>query len=60
MVLNLALWWAEEIASAGLQNPLRQVVAISPATDLRNENPAIEEADAKDPVLSIGLTTDVG
>lgn len=60
VVLNLGLWWAEEISKSSGRNPLKQILAISPATDLRNENPAIKEADTRDPVLSIGLTTDVG
>lgn len=41
-------------------SPLKQVFVISPATDLRNQNPGIAEADRRDPVLSVGLTTDVG
>jgi acetyl esterase/lipase len=60
VVLNLGLWWAEEVAKSGARNPLKQILAISPATDLRNENPTIKEADKRDPVLSIGMTTDVG
>jgi acetyl esterase/lipase len=60
VVLNLGLWWADEAVKGGLANPVKQILAVSPATDLRNENAGIKEADARDPVLSVGLTTDVG
>ena len=60
MVLNLGLWWAEEMSRSEMSNPVKQILAISPATDLRNDNPQIAEADKRDPVLSVGLTTDVG
>jgi len=60
VVLNLGLWWAEEMSRSEMSNPVKQILAISPATDLRNDNPQIAEADKRDPVLSVGLTTDVG
>jgi acetyl esterase/lipase len=50
----------EKVVKDGVTNPVKQILAISPATDLRNVNAGIGEADKKDPVLSVGLTTDVG
>ena len=56
VVLSLTFWWASKRLG---KSPLVNTFAISPATDLRNENPEIAEADKYDPVLSVGLTTDV-
>ena len=39
--------------------PLTSLVAISPAVDLRNENPEMHAADAHDPILTVGLTSRV-
>lgn len=59
IALTLALWWARQALDEGLQSPLKNVVAISPAVDMRNENPEIFEADKHDPVLSVRCTTEV-
>ena len=56
VVLSLAFWWS---AKTSIKWPLANAFVISPATDLRNDNPDIVEADKHDPVLSVGLTTDV-
>ena len=65
VVLSLAFWWAGRkeriVESKGNRTGnLVNVLAISPATDLRNVNEGIKEADKHDPVLSVELTTDVG
>ena len=39
--------------------PLASIIAISPAVDLRNTNPAMHEADKHDPILTIALTSRV-
>lgn len=39
--------------------PLASIIAISPAVDLRNVNPAMHDADKFDPVLTVGLTSRV-
>jgi acetyl esterase/lipase len=57
IVLSLAIWWAGQKDRLG---DLVNVMAISPATDLRNVNEGIKDADTHDPVLTIGLTTSVG
>ena len=48
-VLTLAMWGAGYKEGRGR---IRQVLVISPPTDLRNTNPAIHEADRHDPVLT--------
>lgn len=61
VVLSLAFWWAGQTnTKTEGRSPLVNVFAISPATDLRNQNLGITEANKHDPVLSVGLTTDVG
>lgn len=59
IALTLAIWWARQAQTEGLRSPLKNVLAISPAVDMRNENPEILQADKHDPVLSVALTTDV-
>ncbi|RVX73643.1 hypothetical protein B0A52_02533 [Exophiala mesophila] len=41
-------------------SPLVSIIAISPAVDLRNVNPEIQQMDRLDPVLTAKLTGDVG
>ncbi|KIV91888.1 hypothetical protein PV10_06379 [Exophiala mesophila] len=41
-------------------SPLVSIIAISPAVDLRNINPEIQQMDRLDPVLTAKLTGDVG
>ena len=60
VALNLAFWWADQVVNQQARNPLSDIVVISPATDLRNVNPDIREADRRDPVLTVRMTTEVG
>jgi acetyl esterase/lipase len=72
IVLSLGFWWAKEAnlssshtrtetieSSATATNPLTDLIVISPATDLRHENPEMKEADKRDPILTIASTTKV-
>ena len=56
VVLSLSFWWASKQPG---RSSLINAFVISPATDLRNDNPEIAEADKHDPVLSVSLTTEV-
>jgi acetyl esterase/lipase len=62
IALSLGLWAVQHYSppppiSTALQ--LVSVLVISPAVDLRNINPGIAEADKHDPVLTVGLTSQV-
>ncbi|KAK4943976.1 hypothetical protein LTR10_016496 [Elasticomyces elasticus] len=65
IALSLGFWAVENykapIASGSVHDglPLISVFVISPAVDLRNVNPGIGEADMHDPVLTVGLTSQV-
>ncbi|KAI1626673.1 Alpha/Beta hydrolase protein [Exophiala viscosa] len=67
IALSLGFWAVENYkapsasATSGDGNglPLVAVFVISPAVDLRNVNPGIEEVDRYDPVLTVGLTSQV-
>ena len=39
MALSLAFWWAGQPEAQQSTSPLKNVFAISPAVDMRNENP---------------------
>ncbi|KAI5924179.1 Alpha/Beta hydrolase protein [Camillea tinctor] len=67
VALSLGLWCAGQLEcakAAGDQGQvrsfarLRSILAISPPTDMRNQNPAIALAEAGDPVLTKALTAD--
>lgn len=60
VALSLAFSYAKRLIEEGA-NPrvLKNVLVISPPVDLRNANPAIEEADRHDPVLTKGLIESV-
>lgn len=60
VALSLAFSYAKRLTEEGA-NPrvLKNVLVISPPTDLRNQNPAIDEADRHDPVLSKDLIESV-
>jgi acetyl esterase/lipase len=60
IALSLGIWCASNISEHTLRSTLKNIFVISPATDLRNENAAIVEADKHDPVLSIRLTSELG
>jgi len=67
VVLSLAFWWAKESdtfsaytrnekptdPSTTKTNPLTDLIVISPATDMRNDNPEMHAADKYDPILTI-------
>ncbi|KAI0127083.1 Alpha/Beta hydrolase protein [Xylariales sp. AK1849] len=68
VALSLGFWWAEEVASlsssldvpeGSLRSTLQSIIAISPAVDLRNSNPAISQVDHSDPLLGATYTKDV-
>ena len=62
VVLTLAMWWAS-LPAAGYKEGcgrLKQVLVISPPTDLRNTNSAIYEADRHDPVLTWNIIEGAG
>ncbi|CAJ2507322.1 Uu.00g085080.m01.CDS01 [Anthostomella pinea] len=65
VALSLGLWCADQLALAKVNtnteaadslSRLRSVMAISPPTDMRNQNPAVPLADATDPVLAKSVT----
>ncbi|KAI1340952.1 Alpha/Beta hydrolase protein [Xylariaceae sp. FL0016] len=65
VALSLAIWCADELARARESGDtdtvrylsgLKSVLAISPPTDMRNLNPAVPLADARDPVLGKSVT----
>ena len=62
VALSIALQYATKLKgqerSSSYQS-LKDVLVISPPTDLRNSNPGIALADRKDPVLSAGLVESV-
>ncbi|KAI1137538.1 Alpha/Beta hydrolase protein [Hypoxylon sp. FL0543] len=60
IALSLGLWCADQLATTksgpgedrrSYLRCLRSILASSPPTDMNNSNPAIAEADARDPVL---------
>ena len=59
IALSLAFWWAGQPEAQQSTSPLKNVLAISPAVDMRNENPDIYKADKNEPILSVTLTGDV-
>lgn len=61
VVLVLGLYAAAEHLKASLAGPcpVETVIAMSPATDLRNENPDIDVVDPHDPILSRKLIEEV-
>ena len=59
IALSLGFWWAGQPEAQETMSRLRNLFAISPAVDLRNENPDIYKADENDPILSVTLTGDV-
>lgn len=60
VALSLAFSHAKGLAEEGARpGILKNVVVISPPTDLRNQNPAINEADQHDPILSKDLIESV-
>lgn len=53
IALSLGFWWAGKCQNPEGRTPtLNQLLVMSPATDLRNENQKIEEMDRHDPVLT--------
>jgi acetyl esterase/lipase len=60
VALSLAFWYAKRMLEEGARpGVLKNVVVISPPTDLRNQNPAINEADKHDPILTKDLIESV-
>lgn len=60
VALSLAFAYAKRLMEEGARpGILKNVMVISPPTDLRNENPAINEADRNDPILSKDLIESV-
>ena len=66
IALSLGFWAVENYhplepttTSTTPDFPLKSILAISPAVDLRNVNPAMHGADKLDPVLTISLTSRV-
>ena len=65
IALSLGFWAVENYKAPSTSRsehnglPLVSVFVISPAVDLRNVNPEISEADRHDPVLTVGLTSQV-
>ncbi len=61
IALSLGLWVVQNYSPPPISTslPLVSVMVISPAVDLRNVNPGIAEADKHDPVLTVGLTSQV-
>ncbi|KAK6591679.1 esterase [Botrytis cinerea] len=49
----------EILQGAGNVCPLRNVMVMSPPTDMRNTNPGIDAIDAHDPILSRAVITEV-
>lgn len=73
IVLSLTFWWAKEAQSSSIvinspitqdlnvpRSPLTDVVVISPATDLRHDNPEMEKVQEMDPLMTIKSTTECG
>ncbi len=58
IAISLGFWWASNGSDNTVGRTLKNVLVISPATDLRNTNPEIKEADRYDPVLTIKASTD--
>ncbi|CZR67086.1 uncharacterized protein PAC_16985 [Phialocephala subalpina] len=60
IVLVLGLYAASKyLQSPSGQCPVETIMAMCPATDLRNENPDIDVVDPRDPILSRKTTTEV-
>ncbi|KAK5361735.1 hypothetical protein LTR20_009315 [Exophiala xenobiotica] len=67
IALSLGLWAVQHYylppptttTTISTASPLVSVLVICPAVDLRNINPGIAEADRHDPVLTVGLTSQV-
>ncbi|KAM0171283.1 hypothetical protein ACHAPC_008555 [Botrytis cinerea] len=63
LVLGLygATCWLRDAGPEGAGNvcPLRNVMVMSPPTDMRNTNPGIDAIDAHDPILSRAVITEV-
>lgn len=58
IALSLGFWWASSASKHTDGSKLKNILAISPATDLRNINSDIKEADKHDPVLTIKSSLD--
>lgn len=59
IALSLGFWWASEMASNHDLPPLFSIFAMSPAVDMTNQNPQIQEVDKFDPLLTAKMTDDV-
>jgi acetyl esterase/lipase len=59
VALSLAFWHARRFEEGVHPGILKNVLVISPPTDLRNQNPAISESDRHDPILSKDLVESV-
>lgn len=59
LALALMVCARGEAAQADRAGVLRNVLVVSPPTDLRNANPDIDDADRHDPILSKGLIEQV-
>ena len=60
IALSLGFWWASNVLDPTARSTLKNLFAICPATDLRNENPDIAECARHDPVLTVKMSSDVG
>lgn len=66
VVLSLAFWWSARLARMADEGEVKQwkrlveVLVMSPPCDFRDVNPAIEDADRVDPVLTEKVTGEAG
>lgn len=59
IALSLGFWWASEMAADHDLPPLFSIFAMSPAVDMTNRNPQIQEIDKFDPLLTAKMTDEV-
>ena len=60
IALSLGFWSASTASINTNQQTVKNIFAICPAVDLRNENTAIADADNYDPILTVKMSSDVG